>query len=103
MKNETEIPANTMSERADHIVKSSGLRLGGLRFKRVMRWDRDLKMLRIARVMWEGKSKLGNEIGNKLSLALWPKLFSFEATYAEFDITILGVRVHKVSGGGRYA
>ena len=57
-----------MSER---IVPDSGVKFGGLRWKRVMRWDRDLRMLRIARVMWEAKSNRGHEIGHKLSLALW--------------------------------
>lgn len=94
-----------MSEReiAESIVKPTGVRVGDLRFKRVMRWDRDLKMLRIGRVMWEAKSKRGHEIGHKLSLALWPKLLRIEANYAEFDLTIFGVRVHHISGGGRYA
>lgn len=87
----------------NELVRSSGVRFGALRFKRVMRLDRDMKMVRIARVMWEAQSKRGHEIGHKLSLALWPKLFRFRADFAEFDLTILGVRVHHISGGGRYA
>ena len=84
------------------LVPTSDIKFAGLRWKRVMRWDADLKMLRVGRVMWEGRSKRGHEIGHKLSLALWPKLFRFRIDMVELDVMVLGIRVHHISGGGRY-
>jgi len=49
-----------------------------LRLKRVMRWDRSMRMLRLFRFMWEhGTPGQPGGYGAKLSLAVWPRLFAW--------------------------
>jgi hypothetical protein len=62
-----------------------------LRFKRVMRYDAGMKMLRLCRWTWED-----GECSHKFSLALRPKLFKplrSPGVYS-WEITVLGVRIH---------
>ncbi len=65
------------------------------RFKRVMRIDEDCRMLRIGRFLWErGSRGADGWYSAKLSIALWPKLFRWSKDRFEWDLTVLGIRVH---------
>lgn len=72
-----------------------------LRFKRVMRFDEDCRMLRIGRLLWErGERGEKGWYSAKLSLALWPKAFQWRTCHREWDLTVLGIRVHRKQAYG---
>lgn len=68
-----------------------------MKLKRVMRWDRDARLLRVRRVTWGDGHR-------KLSLGLRRRLFAYRREWDGWLLTVLGVRVHyQRSYGGRYA
>lgn len=67
-----------------------------LRFKSVMRWDREGKIFRVGRFLWTcGKVGDGKGYSNKFSIALVPHVFHWERRRFEWFLTILGVRLHR--------
>lgn len=72
-----------------------------LRFKRVMRFDDRSRMLRIGRFLYErGERGAKGWYSAKLSLALWPKLFQWRTDWREWDLTVLGLRIHSLRSYG---
>lgn len=72
-----------------------------MRFKRVLRYDRRLRMIRLFRLLYE-KGERGRKgwYSAKLSLAIWPKLLHWRTDLWEWEFTILGVRVHSLRSYG---
>jgi len=70
-----------------------------MRLKRVMRYDDRFRMFRVCRLLLR---KRDGQHTAKLSLAFWPKVFRFVKDWREWDLTVLGVRLHWMSGGGGY-
>lgn len=70
-----------------------------MKFKRVMRYDDRVRMFRICRFLVRERPEIGGPTA-KLSLAVWPKVFRFSKEWREWDLTVLGVRLHWQSGGG---
>lgn len=72
-----------------------------LRFKRVLRFDKSQKLLRLFRVTWErGQVGDGRGYSAKVAIGLAPRLFHRD----DGRITVLGVRVHYAkSYGGIWA
>jgi hypothetical protein len=69
-----------------------------MKIKKVFRWDREEKVYRIFRIMWDNPKN-----SNKLSFALSPVLFRFSKGFYEWRIYILGIRIHRAkSFGGRF-
>lgn len=72
-----------------------------MRFKRVMRWDSDLKWLRLFRVTWSnGVVGDGHGYSQKVSFAITPRLFYFSRGFHEWTLTILGLRIHSTRSYG---
>lgn len=73
-------------------------------WKRVMRWDRDARLFRVCRVMWDGIDTIsGRAFSRKISIALTPRLVSWHRELGSVRVTVFGVRVHFAkSFGGRF-
>lgn len=75
-----------------------------MRIKRVMRWDSIQRKLRLFRLVWNRGDVGGGGYSVKFSVALRPQLFSFWEDWREWQLTLLGVSLHKqVSYGGIFA
>jgi len=68
------------------------------------RWDKQAKMLRMGRLVYCGGSGPGTNRGGysaKLSLAICPRILSWRFSRDDWEVTLLGVRLHhKKSHGG---
>jgi hypothetical protein len=73
-----------------------------LRFKRVMRYDPSLRMLRLCRWVWQrGVVGDGRGYPSKLTIALRPAVLSWHKEWDGWLPTVAGVRVHyRRSWGG---
>lgn len=64
-------------------------------FKKVLRYDSSSKLLRLFRLVWHtGTVGDGQGYSSKLSLALTPKLFRFSSDALEWEVILLGLRIH---------
>lgn len=80
-------------------------------FKKIMRWDRNQRKLRIGAFIWQrGEWGMKTADGRcipysfKLTVALRPALFSLHRTWDEVRCTLLGVSLnYHRSAGGRFA
>jgi hypothetical protein len=74
-----------------------------MKFKPVMRYSPNERMLRLCRLIWErGIVGDGQGYSAMLSLALRPALFHVRKEWDGWRFTLLGVRLHfKRSWGGR--
>ena len=75
-------------------------------WKSVFRWDKEMRLLRIGRIIYQGGpkgSRPGVEGGGysaKLSIGLTPKLFGFHRGWHEWSFTLFGVRIHHLKSFG---
>lgn len=76
-----------------------------MRVKRVLRYDPATGLLRVARVTWDrGRVGDGNGYSSKVSVGLVPRLFRWRRELFGWELTLFGVRLHRVwSYGGRFA
>lgn len=67
-----------------------------MKFKSVMRWDKNNQIFRIGRFLWSvGKVGDGKGYSNKFSIALTPRVFSWHKGRWEWLVTIFGIRLHR--------
>ena len=80
--------------------------MANLRMKTVFRYDEIQGHFRLFRVMWESgePGKPGGGHSNMVSVAVQPKLFTYERIEGSWIVIILGLRIHrKRSFGGIFA
>jgi hypothetical protein len=73
--------------------------------RRILRYDRDAKLLRVLRVVWQ-RGQWGDKApySHKLTIGITPCLFRFKREWDGWILTLCGVRIHrKWSWGGAFA
>lgn len=71
-----------------------------MKFKPVFRYDAQLRMVRLFRLLFRTKGYSGPGYCAKLSLAVWPKPFGFTRDWREWSFTLLGLRLHFLASPG---
>lgn len=62
--------------------------------KLFVRWDERAKLLRLGRLVWARGKMMHGGWTAKLSLALTPRIVQFRRDWSEWQVTLLGVRLH---------
>ena len=74
-----------------------------MKFKPVMRYDSSQHKFRLFRLLWiNGVVGRGEGYSAKLSVSLRPKWFDFWREFQGWQVTLLGVAVHKKKSYGGY-
>jgi hypothetical protein len=98
----------SISQLGCELALQNGERGGGvmrLRFKKIMRYDAQVKIFRAGRIMWErGTVGDGNGYSAKLSLSFTPTVFAWQRECGGgWLLIIAGIRVHyRRAYGGIY-
>ena len=84
------------------------MKIHHVKFRRIMRWDPTLRKLRMFRVVWQrGEWGMKTPSGScipysfALTVGLRPALFSYNRTWDQTRVTVLGIAInHHRSAGG---